>query len=84
MAVLRNLKADQDELERLRSEIERLKATKTALSLKVSSKGGVSVYGLGQRWPVTLYRGQWETLLGAADTIRAFIDSHSAELTGKD
>jgi len=54
--------------EELRAEIERLKAENEALkvpasgqiSLKVSEKGGVSVYGLG-RFPVTLYKEQWES-----------------------
>lgn len=33
------------------------------LSIGVSEKGGISVYGL-QRFPITLYFEQWETLLG--------------------
>jgi len=49
--------ADEDmkaELERLRAENERLKSrSMRGVSLKVSEKGGVSVYGLG-RFPVTL------------------------------
>ncbi|PYR03174.1 MAG: hypothetical protein DMG00_27045, partial [Acidobacteria bacterium] len=51
------------ELERLRAENERLKNRQTrGVSLKVSEKGGVSVYGLG-RFPVTLYKEQWARLL---------------------
>ena len=53
------------ELERLRAENEALKARKArtgSMSLKVSEKGAVSVYGLG-RFPVTLYREQWDRLL---------------------
>ena len=61
------------EVERLRAENERLKAQRTrGVSLKVSEKGGVSVYGLG-RFPVTLYKEQWARLLDMADDIRAFI-----------
>jgi len=41
-------------------------------SLKVSEKGGVSVYGLG-RFPVTLYKEQWTKLLAMSDDIKAFI-----------
>ena len=44
----------KEELERLRTENEALKKrSEKGLSLKVSVKGGVSVYGLG-RFPVTL------------------------------
>lgn len=53
-----------------------------ALSLKVSSKGALSIYGFG-RFPVTLYRGQWERLLAAADTITAFITANAALLATK-
>ena len=53
-----------------------------AVSLKVSEKGGVSVYGLG-RFPVTLYKEQWAKLLDLADEIRAFIKVHEAELKSK-
>ena len=72
------------ELERLKRENEALKARpKTATSLKVSEKGGVSVYGLG-RFPVTLYKEQWLKLLAMADDIRRFIDENAARLKTKD
>jgi hypothetical protein len=68
------------ELERLRGENERLKArTARAVSLKVSEKGGVSVYGLG-RFPVTLYKEQWTRLLDMADDIRRFIAENEGKL----
>ena len=71
------------ELERLRAENERLKSQRgRSVSLKVSEKGGVSVYGLG-RFPVTLYKEQWTKLLGMADQIRTFIKEHDAELKVK-
>ena len=35
------------------------------------------MYGLG-RFPVTLYREQWEKLLGMADELRQFIKDHDA------
>ena len=67
----------------LKSELERLKAENArTVSLKVSGKGGVSVYGLG-RFPVTLYKEQWTTLLAMTDEIRAFIKEHDAELKAK-
>ncbi|MFN8545332.1 MAG: hypothetical protein U0807_14145 [Candidatus Binatia bacterium] len=74
----------QTELERLRAENERLKRGQSrGVSLKVSEKGGVSVYGLG-RFPVTLYKEQWTKLLDMADDIRAFLRDHAGELKTKD
>ena len=73
------------ELERLRAENEQLKAEKKsgrALSMKVSEKGGVSVYGLG-RFPVTLYKEQWAKLLDMADDIREFIKENESKLKTK-
>ncbi len=71
------------ELERLRAENESLrKHSSRGVSLKVSEKGGVSVYGLG-RFPVTLYKEQWTKLLAMADDIKAFINEHAAELKTK-
>jgi hypothetical protein len=74
---------ERAELERLRAENERLKRTQRhGVSLKVSEKGGVSVYGLG-RFPVTLYKEQWGKLLDMADEIRSFIRDHDADLKAK-
>ena len=74
----------QKELERLRAENARLKQTVSkGVSLKVSEKGGVSVYGLG-RFPVTLYKEQWIKLLEMAETIRAFIRDNEASLKAKE
>jgi hypothetical protein len=74
----------QTELERLRAENAALK-TRSAkgVSLKVSEKGGVSVYGLG-RFPVTLYKEQWLKLLDMTDDIRTFISAHDSELKAKE
>jgi hypothetical protein len=74
----------QAEIERLRAENESLKKpTRGQMSLKVSEKGALSVYGLG-RFPVTLYREQWEKLLGMGDEIRSFIQTHDTELKKKE
>jgi len=71
------------ELERLRAENAQLKRTANrGVTLKVSEKGGVSVYGLG-RFPVTLYRDQWTKLLDMAEDIRAFIRANEASLKTK-
>jgi hypothetical protein len=68
------------ELERLKAENEALKARRSGVtSMKVSEKGGLSVYGLG-RFPVTLYQEQWLKLLDLGDQIRAFIREHQSEL----
>jgi len=76
--------AVQAELERLKAENAALKAQATrGISIKVSEKGGVSVYGLG-RFPVTLYKEQWTKLLDLAEDIRAFIKSHEPELKAKE
>jgi hypothetical protein len=71
------------ELAKLRAENERLKRTQSrGITLKVSEKGGVSVYGLG-RFPVTLYKEQWTKLLEMADEIRTFIAENDARLKAK-
>jgi hypothetical protein len=51
--------------------------------MKVSDKGALSVYGLG-RFPVTLYRGQWERLLSLVPAIQEFIKNNSDKLATKD
>jgi hypothetical protein len=78
--------SDEDlkaEVERLKAENEQLKSQRgRSVSLKVSEKGGVSVYGLG-RFPVTLYKEQWVKLLAMSDEIRAFIKENEPKLKAK-
>jgi hypothetical protein len=74
------------ELARLKAENEALKEKQkrgSAVSMKVSEKGAVSVYGLG-RFPVTLYQEQWLKLLSLADDIREFIEANKAALKVKE
>ena len=72
------------ELERLRQENAALKkGAAKGVSLKVSEKGGLSVYGLG-RFPVTLYKEQWTKLLDMSEEIRSFIAAHDKELKTKE
>ena len=72
------------ELERLRKENASLKkGAAKGVSMKVSEKGGLSVYGMG-RFPVTLYKEQWLKLLDLSEEIRAFIAAHEAELKSKE
>jgi len=78
--------------EQLKAEIARLTAANAELTaksearqhftLKVSEKGAVSVYGLG-RFPVTLYRGQWERLIANVDGIKSFIEANASRLAVK-
>ena len=67
--------------------IEALKSNGKAggqLTYKVSSKGVVSVYGMG-RFPVTLYAEQWERLDSDKERKRRveFIKANATELTRK-
>lgn len=88
--ILPDLTVEQDpmlaELARLRAEnaaLREARANGKTLSFKVTEKGGLSVYGLG-RFPVTLYRGQWERLLAQAPAILEFIQANAGKLSVKD
>jgi hypothetical protein len=78
--------SDEDlkaELERLRAENAALKnRTARGVSLKVSEKGGVSVYGMG-RFPITFYKEQWTKLLGMSEEILQFIKENEDKLKTK-
>jgi hypothetical protein len=74
------------EIERLKAENENLKDKKStagSLSMKVSEKGALSIYGMG-RFPVTLYKEQWLKLLGIADQIKNFIEENNSRLKTKE
>lgn len=58
------------------------KASRTKLTMKVSEKGALSIYGFGQ-WPVTLYASQWRRLIESIDDVVTFLDTHKAVLTEK-
>jgi len=85
-AEIERLRAENQALKeiiKLRTENENLrKSTSQGLSLKVSDKGGVSVYGLG-RFPVTLYKEQWHRLLSLAEDIRAFLKEKDEQLKSR-
>jgi hypothetical protein len=72
------------ELERLRAENDQLKNKSVrGLSLKVSEKGAVSLYGVG-RFPVTLYKEQWAKVLGMKDDIEKFLHDNAHLLKTKE
>jgi hypothetical protein len=52
------------------------------LRFSVSAKGRVMVLGLG-KFPVALYRGQWERLFGQVDELKAFITANAPKLSSK-
>jgi hypothetical protein len=84
----RELMTDEDlkaEIERLRAENEKLKnkGSGRGLSLKVSEKGGLSLYGVG-RFPVTLYKEQWRKILAMAAEIEKFIEDNDSSLKTKE
>jgi len=68
------------------AELEAEVAAKKApppLWWKVAEKGGLSVYGLGQRFPVTLYREQWVRLFAEAENILEFLEENKTSLKSK-
>lgn len=84
MTVLPNL---AQENEALKAKIAALEAAQTSgnrLTPKVSAKGALSLYGMG-RFPITLYKAQWERLLQPAtiSMLNAFIKANVASLKVK-
>jgi hypothetical protein len=71
-----------DELLAKIAALEAQVARKTTLTLKVSEKGAVSLYGLG-RFPLSLYGQQWEKVLAMKDEILAFIEANKDRLSTK-
>lgn len=85
MAILPNLSQEnaalQAQIAALTAKLA-LASQPKRMTMKVSDKGALSIYGLG-RFPVTLYRGQWERLISAAPEISAFIEANTALLAVK-
>jgi len=77
LAMIAKLQADN-------AALAAAKPAARSITMKVGEKGGLSVYGLG-RFPVSLYRSQWERLLApdTVDAINAFIKANEALLTVK-
>lgn len=81
MTDLNTLSADE-----LRKLVLSLQADKAAkISFKVSEKGALSIYGLG-RWPITLYKSQFDALFTDENIARAraFRKANDALLKSKD
>ncbi|MGC2208585.1 MAG: hypothetical protein WA532_00620 [Candidatus Korobacteraceae bacterium] len=72
-----------EELKSKLAELEAKQQRGSAISFKVSDKGGVSVYGLG-RFPVTLYYEQWNKLLDRSQDLREFLEANKDKLKLKE
>ena len=77
---LEEMKRQKEEAE---SQLAAEKAKQTrAVYLKVSEKGGASLYGI-RRFPVTFYVEEWNRILDMEPEIRSFLKAHESELTTK-
>jgi hypothetical protein len=76
----------QAENESLRAELAELKKTKSTtskeLKFKIGEKKGLSISGLSQRFPVTLYKKDWKYLLRPENVkkILIYINEHEDEM----
>ena len=82
-----DLRRQLEEMKRQKEEAEaQLAAEKAkqtrAVYLKVSEKGGASLYGI-RRFPITFYVEEWNRILDMEPEIRAFLKAHEGELTTK-
>jgi len=81
-----NIKELEAQIAALMAENANLKAKAPkapGLTCKVSAKGAMSVYGIG-RFPVTLYRSQWENLFSHSDKLVEFLKANEASLKTKE
>lgn len=70
----------QKRVEALEAQLEAERAKgRSRVQLKVSQKGGVSLYGI-RRFPITFYLEEWRKILDMGDEIRAFLSEHESEL----
>ena len=80
-------KPAQPTIEELMAKIAALEAAAKqparALTLKVSEKGALSIYGLG-RFPITLYLSQFDKLNAAWSDVQAFVETNRARFTTKE
>jgi hypothetical protein len=72
-----------DDIAKMINTLASAAAAKSKLSFKVGAKGGLSVFGLNSRFPVTLYIQQWERLFAVKDELFAFAKANDKVLTRK-
>lgn len=81
--ILPDLASKDREIEALRAKLAALESAKpNRLVPRVSAKGAISVYGMGQ-WPVTLYASQWDRLIAFVPELKAFMDANRSKLAVK-
>lgn len=74
----------QAQVAKLMAENAKLRVARQGkLTLKVSKLGAVSLYGMG-KWPVTLYKGQWERVIEHVAEIKAFLEANDDLLSVKE
>jgi len=78
--VLPDLEAQAKRIAELEAQLA--EADKVKLVVKVSQKGAVQINGL-RRFPVTFYKGEWETIFENVDRIKQFIKDNDSQLTVK-
>jgi hypothetical protein len=70
----------QKRIDELEAQLAAEKAKQTrAVYLKVSEKGGASLYGI-RRFPITFYVEEWNRILDMEPEIRSFLRAHEEEL----
>ena len=79
MATNEEVQALRNEVERLRYENEEFKKRQRPVTFSVNDKGGISVYGVG-KYPVSLYKIQWERILEKSNELHAFINENAEHL----
>lgn len=73
------MEALQAQLNALKAENESLKARKRNIGLKLTDKGCISIIGL-RRFPVALYRDEWNQVFSMREQIETFIQENSDKI----
>lgn len=81
--MLEKIKMMKIEIEKLRAENDTLKSMSTNIkpvTFKVSDRGAISVEGLNCRYPIVLYKQQWERLMDKKEDLAQFITENDNRL----